>query len=177
MRARRRLNDTPLSLRQARMEQLVAEAKVKFVETLAKRPNFGAACKAIGFSRDAVRRWMDEDLAFKAAVDEAWEAKIDDLEEAALSRATSGTKRPIFQNGEHVGDETVHYPVLTIAMLKANRKRYQDKLEVLVSPEQFGQAVARELALEDQAAKAALSGSSGSQADPTKKPREFVAEQ
>lgn len=61
-----------------------------FLEALCKIPNFSAACRAAGISRETYRRNRESDEDFRNAVTEALAIAVDLIEQIAHRRATVG---------------------------------------------------------------------------------------
>jgi len=118
--------------------------RAAFLKCLANGDSVQNAANVIGVSRGTVYRWKDEDKAFAAAWEEALDAGIERLEDAAYKRALDGSdtlmifllkaKRPTVyadrQRLEHTGAGGGPVQVLAAsdAVLTALRKKHEDKV-------------------------------------------------
>lgn len=94
-----------------------------------ERGHVTRACEMAGIGRSAAYERRDTDLEYRAAWDAVVEGLLDDLETAAIRRATRGTSRPVVHDGGVVHDprtgelieQTVQESALAIFTLKARR--------------------------------------------------------
>lgn len=146
------------------------ELKAKFLEHYREKYNVSLCAALIGYSRDQIGKWRDEDAEFDRAVLEAHHQHIDLLEQSAMNRAVHGTLRPVFHMGEVCGEVNEFETPLTTFMLKHNRpEKFGERVEVTVTPQQFAEAVKAALASEDTLAKEALSGKDNAKTPPVPK--------
>lgn len=96
---------TPATLR-ARHDGWTPERQVAFIEALAETACVVQAADAVGLSPSAAYalRRRPEAQAFRLAWDAALDFGVRRLADAALSRAIYGVARPIFHQGEQVGE-------------------------------------------------------------------------
>jgi len=87
------------------------------------------ACMAVGIGRQTAYDNRKQDKTFAIAWDEALEISTDLLEEEARRRAFNGVKKPIYQGGKRVGYVQEYSDTLLIFLLKANRKKFREKIE------------------------------------------------
>jgi hypothetical protein len=88
-----------------------------------------AAAARIGVSRTALYNAREADAAFAAMWDDAVEAGVDRLEDAAFRRAVDGVEEPVFFRGQQVGTIRRYSDALLIALLKAKRPgQYRESL-------------------------------------------------
>ena len=140
--------------------KLTAERKAEFCELLRDDRSVTHAARAIGVSTRHLYRIRKEDEEFAAEWDDAWNSIIDELEASAMKRAIHGHKKSVTSMGEVVGEDTVYETQLTTFMLKSNRReKYSDKLDVTVSPQEYGEEVRKFLEQMDASAKEALGDS------------------
>lgn len=158
-----------------------ARDKTTFLRVFAETGSTTAACIAIKRGRTTVYSWRDQDEEFAAAWREIWETQVDKLEETAMQRAIHGYVRPVYQLGRKVGAERVFAPNLTMFMLsKLKRKQYSDvdEREAALAqrsaaeaarrslpPEEYVRQVREAFAAQDEAARAAMERSAGSEPD------------
>ena len=127
---------TPVPVR-ARHDGWTAERQIAFVEKLADTGSITAACKHVGMSRESVRKLRRRPCgqAFRDACDAALDVAYGDLEEAALERAREGVGRPIFFNGEQVGEQRHFDERLTMFLLRFRRRhRFGAEAEAPIRP-------------------------------------------
>ena len=120
----------------ARYDGWTVEKQCAFVEALAETGIVEDACRRVGMSRtsaDHLRR-RECGVHFRRA----WQAAVDyalhRVEEGAHRRAREGVARPIFRNGEQVGEYRHYDERLTMFLLRSYR------------PERYGKALDRLLA-------------------------------
>ena len=104
--------------------------KSKFLETLRKTLSVSTAAKAARVSRPYCYVARREDKAFAEAWTNAEEEAIEIAEAEMYRRAVKGVKKPVFQQGEHVGDVQEYSDTLLIFMLKAHKpKVYRESVK------------------------------------------------
>ncbi len=130
---------TPVPVRR-RHDGWTVERQYAFVEALAETGIVEEACRRVGMSRtsaDNLRR-RSCGVHFRRA----WQAAVDyaahRIEENAHRRAREGLARPIFRNGEQVGEYRHFDERLTMFLLRSYR------------PERYGKALDRLLAADDE---------------------------
>lgn len=96
---------TPVAVR-ARHDGWTPERQVGFIEALAETACVTQAAAAVGLSATAAYnlRRRPEAQAFRLAWDAALDFGVRRLADAALSRAVHGVPRPIFYQGERIGE-------------------------------------------------------------------------
>jgi AcrR family transcriptional regulator len=111
---RRDKNDTKKGRSLARWPDSDA-AKARAIKALCDTPTISLACAAAGISRQTFYRWCAEDEAFRAAVQDANETAIDQLEVEAVKRAKESSD------------------TLLIFLLKSKRRaEYGDRQQITV---------------------------------------------
>ncbi len=99
------------------------EKQVAFIDALAETGCVTEACERVGQSPSTayrLRRRVDA-YSFRAAWDAALDYAIRRLSDAAFSRALNGVARPVFFQGEQVGERRYYDERLTMFLL-----RYRD---------------------------------------------------
>ena len=99
-----------------------------FLAILAESGNVTKACLAAQIARSVVYAHRDEDERFKALWDEALAEAGDALELEARRRAVDGWDEPVFQKGELVGTIRKYSDTLLLAMLRAKKPEYREKV-------------------------------------------------
>jgi hypothetical protein len=101
-----------------------AERQIAFVEKLADTNSITAACKHVGMSRESVRklRRRPGGRDFRDACDAAQDCGYAEVEEAAAERSKNGVARPIFYQGEQVGEWRYFDERLTMFLLRCRRR-------------------------------------------------------
>lgn len=74
-----------------------------FLAQLSLNGNISVSAKKVGVSRSTVLKARQLDPEFAAAMIDAREQAIDELEDRARTRAIDGYEEPVFQSGELVG--------------------------------------------------------------------------
>ncbi|ODU20708.1 MAG: hypothetical protein ABS87_09270 [Sphingomonas sp. SCN 67-18] len=113
---------TPAAPR-ARHDGWTPEKQVAFIDALAESGCVAEACARVGQSPSTayrLRRRVDA-YSFRAAWDAALDYAIRRLSDAAFSRALHGVARPVFFQGEQVGERRYYDERLTMFLL-----RYRD---------------------------------------------------
>jgi hypothetical protein len=100
----------PVPLRQ-RHDGWTPDRQMDFIEALAETACVAQAAKEVGMApRSAYRLRANPDAqAFRLAWDAALDVGVRRLGDAVLARAVHGVSRPVFYQGEQVG-ERIHYP-------------------------------------------------------------------
>ncbi|MQA92562.1 MAG: hypothetical protein GEU90_20460 [Gemmatimonas sp.] len=112
------------------------EGKIQKMElvtdALAEVGTVSEACRRAGIARATYYRWLDDDPAFQAQVDEAQEAHNDAIRNEIERRAVEGVRKPVgFYKGEHGGTFVQEYSdTLLIFHAKARMPEYRDKVDV-----------------------------------------------
>ena len=107
----------------ARHDGWAPEKQVAFIEALAECGCVDHACGRVGMSVTsayALRRRIDAQ-SFRVAWDAALDYAVRRLSDAAFSRAINGVARPVFYQGEQIGERRYYDERLTMFML-----RYRD---------------------------------------------------
>lgn len=102
---------------------MTAARQQAFLVALAESGVQTIACRAADISYSMPGYWARNDPAFAAKMEQAREMAADSLEAEAIRRAREGTLRPIYQNGQLVGEERVYSDTLMQLMLKGARPR------------------------------------------------------
>jgi hypothetical protein len=110
----------PATTRRARHDGWTPERQAEFLTALAASACVTAAAAAVGMSSTAAYalRARPEAQAFRLAWDAAIDLGVRQLADAALSRALHGTVRPIFFQGEQVGERRYFDERLTQFILR-----------------------------------------------------------
>lgn len=88
------------------------------------------ACEAAKVGRRTVYDWLEADVVFRRAFEDAREDATDSLELEARRRATEGVEEPVFQGGDLVGHVTKYSDRLLEQMLKAHRPdKFRERYE------------------------------------------------
>ncbi len=127
----------------ARRDGWTVERQCAFIEALAATGVVADACRRVGMSRtsaDNLRRrpcGVHFRRAWQAAVDYALHL----VEEGAHRRARDGVARPIFRNGEQVGEWRHHDERLTMFLLRNYRPERYGRIRQLAEPQrdEFGE--------------------------------------
>jgi hypothetical protein len=113
------------ALRRSRRDGWTPEKQAAFIDALAESGCVNEACARVGMSPSsayALRRTI-EAASFRAAWDAALDYAIRRLSDAAFSRALHGVARPVFFQGEQIGERRYYDERLTLFLL-----RYRDPL-------------------------------------------------
>lgn len=116
------INFEPVQLR-ARHDGWTAEKQIAFIEALAETACVEEACRRVGMSDSSAYqlRRRPAGAAFRQAWDAALDYALHRLEQAALSRALNGVPRPVFYQGEQVGEWREYDERLTMFLLRFRR--------------------------------------------------------
>lgn len=121
----------------ARSDGWTVEKQYAFVEALAETGVVEQACRRVGMSRtsaDNLRR-KPQGAQFRRAWETAIDYAMHRIEEEAHRRARDGVARPIFRNGEQVGEWRHYDERLTMFLLRTYRPdRYGRGRDLLPAP-------------------------------------------
>ena len=137
--------------RRLRGDGWTPERQHDFIEALAASGCVTEACGAVGLSPSSAYRLRASPGAntFRQAWDIALDYAIRRLSDAALSRAINGVARPIFYQGEQVGERRYYDERLTQFMLRyrdpVRYGRWLDHYQARRHPDGAGIALARAL--------------------------------
>ena len=101
-----------------------------FLDEYRQRGNVRAACRASGIDRTTAYAWRQENETFKELWINAREEATDLLEEEARRRGHDGIDKPIYYKGKKVDVIKEYSDRMLEILLKANRKKFRDKVEV-----------------------------------------------
>ncbi len=114
-------------IRRSRHDGWSAERQVAFIQALAECGCVADACARVGMSTTSaygLRARLDAQ-SFRYAWDAAVDHAVNRLSDAALSRAIHGVSRPVFYQGEQVGERRYYDERLTQFLLRyRDRSRY-----------------------------------------------------
>lgn len=114
----------PVPLR-PRHDGWTAEKQIAFIEALAETACVEEACRRVGMSDSSAYQLRRRPCGapFRHAWDAALDYALHRLEQAALSRALNGVPRPVFYQGEQVGEWREYDERLTMFLLRFRRSR------------------------------------------------------
>ena len=129
---------TPVPVR-PRHDGWSPERQIAFIEKLADCGSVIAAAKHVGMNRESARRLRRRPCG--RAFRDAWDAALDcgyaEVEEGAMERSKNGVVRPIFYQGEQVGEWRHHDERLTMFLLRFRRRhRFGPEADSLPRPPQ-----------------------------------------
>lgn len=107
-----------------------AFTREQFLSWLSRGYTVSAAAEAISFSRSYVYILRERDEEFRQQWDDAVEQGKDYLEDEARRRAVEGVRKPVFYQGSICGEIQEYSDTLLLAMLKAKKPEYRDKVDV-----------------------------------------------
>jgi hypothetical protein len=108
--------------------------KKAFLGALAETGNITSASKLAGIDRTTHYRWLKEDPAYAAAVEDAFVQAAENLEREARRRAVQGTDKPVYYKGERVDTVKEYSDTLLIFLLKgAMPDKYSEKYQGTVT--------------------------------------------
>lgn len=112
----------PVPLR-PRHDGWTAEKQIAFIEALAETACVEEACRRVGMSDSSAYQLRRRPCGapFRRAWDAALDYALHRLEQAALSRALNGVPRPVFYQGEQVGEWREYDERLTMFLLRFRR--------------------------------------------------------
>jgi len=162
----------------ARHNGWTPERQVAFIEALAESACVTRAAEAAGLSATAAYnlRRRPEAQAFRLAWDAALDFGVRRLADAALSRAVHGVARPVFYQGEQIGERRYYDERLTQFILRLRDPVRFGKWRDAREPDQHVDGPALLLSeLIDLAEEAAFEGEEAGAAAALPDPRRFVA--
>jgi len=122
------------SKRDQRFRDAEPAQKERYLRAIATAGTLAAGCRAARVSHNTVYAWREVDQEFALRENQARSSFADALEEAAVRRARDGIERPVYQNGQLVGYETLYSDSLLWNLLKATRpEKYRERLDMNVS--------------------------------------------
>jgi hypothetical protein len=112
-------------------QRLTPKKRAVFLTTLAESGNVKRAAKHIGCSRSILYLHRQQDPAFAKAWDAALAEAMDTvLEPEAVRRAVEGVLKPVYHQGEKVGEVREYSDTLLIFLLKGGKPaRYRERFE------------------------------------------------
>jgi hypothetical protein len=122
-------NETPLITFQTvpvryRHDGWTPERQIAFIEKLADCGSVTDAAKHVGMSRESARKLRRRPCG--RAFRDAWDAALDcgyaEVEESAMERSKKGVPRPLFYQGEQVGEWRHYDERLTMFLLRFRRR-------------------------------------------------------
>lgn len=123
-----------VNLRQNVFHRLHDIKKRTFLECFSLNPSLTAAAKVAGIDRTMHNYWLETDLEYVEAFNEASEISVELLETEVRRRALHGVEEPVYQKGELVGHIQKYSDTLAIFLLKAhNPNKYRDNMQVNIS--------------------------------------------
>lgn len=134
----------PVALR-GRHDGWTPERQTEFIEALAECGCVDAACRRVALDPSSayrLRRRVDAQ-SFRQAWDFALSYAIRRLSDAAFSRAIHGVSRPVFYQGEQIGERRHYDERLTMFLLRyRDPARYGKWLDGMVTTERYdGKAI------------------------------------
>jgi hypothetical protein len=106
----------------------------RYLKALEAVGTLTAGCKAAKVSANTVYAWREMSETFAMRENQARSTFADTLEAEAVRRARQGTERPVYQQGQLVGYETVYSDALLWNLLRSARpEKYRDRLDLNVS--------------------------------------------
>jgi hypothetical protein len=133
-----------------RRDGWTAEKQIAFVEALAETACVADACRRVGMSESSAYRLRHRPCGapFRRAWDAALDCALHRLEAAAVSRALNGVARPIFYQGEQVGEYREFDERLTMFLLRYCRpQRFGGWIDRTLAPELAQEGVESDPAL------------------------------
>lgn len=115
--------------------------QLDFIGALAESGCVTEACRAVGASPSGAYRLRAraDAVSFRAAWDAALDLGIRRLADAALSRALNGVRRPIFYQGEQIGERVYYDERLAMFLLRTrdarNHGAWRDRREPRREPD------------------------------------------
>lgn len=115
----------------ANRTKLTPKKRKTFLEALSYNGNVTESAKAAGITRACAYIWRDKHPDFAEDWEAAHEEAVDRLEAEAWKRATEGTSKPVYQQGQLVGHIQQYSDTLLIFLMKGhNPERYKDRAQV-----------------------------------------------
>jgi hypothetical protein len=122
----------------ARHDGWTAEKQIRFIQALADTSCVEDACRRVGMSDSAAYKLRNRPCGapFRRAWDAALDCSAHRLEQASFDRTINGVARPIFHNGEQVGEWRYYDERLTMFLLRHRRPaRYGKWLDRMLAPD------------------------------------------
>jgi len=122
----------------ANRTKLTPKKRKTFLAALEYNGNVTEASKAAGITRACAYVWRDKHPDFAEEWENAYQTATDRLESEAWERATNGTSKPVYQNGQLVGHIQQYSDTLLIFLLKGHkpdRFKERSQIEVTKKPE------------------------------------------
>ena len=114
-----------------RQGKMTAEVKSRICELLAQTGNLEASAGAAGVHPRTAYQHMAKDPEFKKRIEEARYCAMNDIENEIRRRGLTGISKPIYYQGEKVGEEKQYSDKLLLALAKANSPaRYAERQHV-----------------------------------------------
>jgi hypothetical protein len=107
-----------------------AEAQETFLAAYAVHGNVTAGCDKAEVDRSFVYYWIEHDETFSLRYEQAKARYCDRLRQEIDRRAVHGVKKPVYYQGEKVGDIQEYSDTLLIFQAKAKMPEYRDKVQV-----------------------------------------------
>ena len=105
----------------------------KFLEVLAKTSNVAASCRAVGIRWGTAQEHREKFEDFRLAWHECEQMGVEELHALAVDHALNGTLKPVYQQGDHVGDIREYDHRLLEWLLQRKRpSEFGDKKEIAV---------------------------------------------
>jgi len=126
-----------LPARRIRHDGWTVERQEKFLKALAACGCITDACRAVGMSRESAHNLYNDPRAegFRRGFDAALDCSMPVIESGAWERVVKGVARPIFYQGEQVGEYRHFDTRLTMFLLRYRRPhRYGAHLDRLPPP-------------------------------------------
>lgn len=102
-----------------------------FFKELEASSNSTRSCLAAGFDRSAIYVRSAKDPEFKVRYEEARQRGLDSWEDEVARRAFNGHYKPVWYNGQIVGEEQVFSDTLAMFLLRGGKpEKYKDRAEV-----------------------------------------------
>lgn len=104
-----------------------------FLEAFRQTGIILAGIRAAGINLRTHYRWLERDVLYAAAFEDAKQEALEILEAEARRRALNGVEKPIYYRGERVGSMQEYSDTLLILLLKAGkpdvyRERFRDEI-------------------------------------------------
>ena len=127
----------PVPARRPRRDGWTVERQEAFLKALANCGCVTHACRAVGMSRESAYNLYNREsaVAFRRGWETALDCSLRMVEDEAWSRAIRGVARPVFYQGEQVGEYRHFDERLTMFLLRFRRPhRYADVPKFLPPP-------------------------------------------
>lgn len=106
------------------------KAQDAFLNAYTKIGSIRAASEAVGVSWQSHYDWLDHEPDYAERWEAAQEGLTETLEKAAVERATVGSERGVYFQGEKVGTERWYSDSLLMFLLKSRRQVYRDSTAI-----------------------------------------------